>query len=152
MGQTHFGGVILGDKQRTARVQTLVAGWARQPGVSIPRLSAGAAYTSKAAYHLLGLGEATPDALQASHRQLVAQQLHEAGTYLLLEDTTQLSWPETAERRAGLGPVGMGKATSQGVLLHSLVATRWPELDPDLTAKRPPLSLLGLLDQQTHVR
>jgi hypothetical protein len=53
--QTHFGGVLLGDKRRTAWVQTLVAGWARQPGASIPRLSAGVAYASKAAYQLLGL-------------------------------------------------------------------------------------------------
>ena len=45
------------------------------------------------------------------------------GTFLLIEDTTELSWPEAAERRSGLGPVGPGKATSQGVLRHSLVAT-----------------------------
>ena len=42
------------------------------------------------------------------------------GIYLLVEDTTELSWPEAAERR--LGPAGPGKATSQGVRLHSLVA------------------------------
>ncbi|MGI4737193.1 MAG: hypothetical protein ACRYG7_18660 [Janthinobacterium lividum] len=106
-------------------MRTVVAGWARQPGASIPRLSAGAAYASKDAYYLLGLAEATPDILQASYHQLVKQQLSGAGTYLLLEDTSQLSWPEAAERRAGLGPVGTGKATSQGVLLHSLVAARW---------------------------
>ena len=74
------------------------------------------------------------------------------GTCLLVEDTTELSWPEAAERRAGLGPVGPGKSTSQGVLLHSLVAAAWPATDPDPAAKRPALPLLGLLDQQFHVR
>ena len=150
--QTHFGGVGLGDVRRARRVVRLAAGWAREPGASIPRLSQGQAYASKAAYQLLGHAQATPDALQAPHRQVVIQQLQAPGTYLLVEDTTELSWPETAERRAGLGPVGPGKAYSQGVLLHSLVAAAWPTSDPDPAAKRPALPLLGLLDQQFHVR
>ena len=150
--QTHFEGVSLGDVRRSRRVCTLAAGWAREPGASIPRLSQGQAYAGKAAYQLLGHAQATPDALQAAHRQLVGQQLQAPGTYLLVEDTTELSWPEAAERRAGLGPVGPGKARSQGVLLHSLVAAAWPAVDPDPAAKRPALPLLGLLDQQFHVR
>ncbi|MFC6226160.1 IS4 family transposase [Hymenobacter artigasi] len=150
--QTHFGGVGLGDVRRSRRAVTLAAGWAREPGATIPRLSQGQSYASKAAYQLLGHAQTTPDALQAPHRQHVAQQLQAPGTFLLVEDTTELSWPEAAERRAGLGPVGPGKATSQGVLLHSLVAAAWPEQDPDPAAKRPALPLLGLLDQQFHVR
>jgi len=150
--QTHFGGVGLGDVRRSRRTVQLAAGWAREPGASIPRLNQGQAYASKAAYQLLGHAQATPDALQGPHRQQVAQQLQAPGTFLLVEDTTELSWPEAAERRAGLGPVGPGKATSQGVLLHSLVAAAWPAQDPDPAAKRPALPLLGLLDQQYHVR
>ena len=150
--QTHFGGVGLGDVRRARRVVRLATGWARAPGASIPCLSQGQAYASKAAYQLLGHAQATPDALQATHRQVVIRQLQAPGTYLLIEDTTELSWPEAAERRAGLGPVGPGKAGSQGVLLHSLVAAAWPAQDPDPAAKRPALPLLGLLDQQYHVR
>ena len=150
--QTHFGGVGLGDVRRTRRVVTLAAGWAREPGARIPRLSQGQAYASKAAYQLLGQAQATPDALQAPHRRVVAQQLQAPGTFLLVEDTTELSWPEAAERRAGLGPVGPGKATSQGALLHSLVAAAWPAQDHAPAAKRPALPLLGLLDQQFHGR
>ncbi len=149
---THFSGVGLGDVRRNRRVVTLAAGWAREPGATIPRLSQGQAYAGKAAYQLLGHAQTTPDALQAPHRQHVGQQLQAPGTYLLVEDTTELSWPEAAERRAGLGPVGPGKAYSQGVLLHSLVAAAWPATDPDPAAKRPALPLLGLLDQQYHVR
>ena len=150
--QTHFGGTVLGNSRRSARVCTLVSGWVRQPGASIPCISGGHGYASKAAYQVLGLSQATPDAVQAPHRRLVSQQLQAPGTYLLIEDTTELSWPEAAERRAGLGPVGPGKATSQGVLLHSLVAAAWPAHDPTPGAKRPALPLLGLLDQQFHVR
>ena len=150
--QTHFGGTVLGDARRSRRVVTLAAGWARQPGASIPQLGVGQAGASKAAYRLLGSATATPEALQGPHQAVVSQALQAPGTYLLVEDTTELSWPETEERRPGLGPVGPGKATSQGVLLHSLVAAAWPAQDPDPAAKRPALPLLGLLDQQFHVR
>ncbi|WP_210518269.1 IS4 family transposase [Hymenobacter terricola] len=150
--QTRFGGTVLGDARRSRRVVTLAAGWARQPGASIPQLSAGQAGASKAAYRLLGSAMATPEALQGPHQAVVRQALQEPGTCLLVEDTTELSWPDTEERRPGLGPVGPGKATSQGVLLHSLVAAGWPAQDPDPAAKRPALPLLGLLDQQYHVR
>ena len=150
--QTHFGGVGLGDVRRNRRVVTLAAGWAREPGASIPRLSQGQVYASKAAYQLLGHAQTTRDALQAPHCRHVGRQLQAHGTYLLVEDTTERSWPEAAGRRAGLGPVGPGKARSQGVLLHSLVAAAWPEQDPDPAAKRPALPLLGLFDQQFHVR
>jgi hypothetical protein len=150
--QTHFGGVGLGDVRRARRVVRLAAGWVREPGASISCLSQGQAYASKAAYQLLGHAQATPEALQAHYHQVVIRQLQAPGTYLLVEDTTELSWPEAAERRAGLGPVGSGKARSQGVLLHSLVAAAWPATDPAPAAKRPALPLLGLLDQQFHVR
>ena len=65
----------------------------------------------------------------------------------MIENTSELSWPEIAERRTGLGPVGPGKATSLGVLLHSLMATARPATDPDPTAQRRALQLLGLFDQ-----
>ena len=150
--QAHFGGVQLGDVRRSRRVCTLAAGWARQPGASIPRLGAGSAYASKAAYQLLGRALATPDTVQGPHRALVQQQLQAAGTYLLLADTTQLRWAPATARRAGLGPVGAGASGEQGVLLHSLVAAQWPAHAPPAGRTRPPLPLLGLLDQQFHVR
>ena len=65
--QTHFGGTVLGDARRRRRVVTLATGWARQPGATIPQLSAGLAGASKAAYRLLGSATATPEALQQPH-------------------------------------------------------------------------------------
>jgi hypothetical protein len=153
--QRHFGGCALGDARRSQRLLTLAAGWVRQPGASIPRLSAGHAGASKAAYRLLGRPEATPPALQGPHRTHVQQQIQAPGTYLLLEDTTELSWPRptpSSPHRVGLGPVGSGRAHQQGVLLHSLLAAGpWPGLASG-EASRPPLPLLGLLDQQFHLR
>ena len=57
---THFEGVAPGDVRCGRRVVKLAAGWARQPGTSIPGLSQGQAYASKAAYQLLGHAQATP--------------------------------------------------------------------------------------------
>lgn len=148
----HFGAVEVGDIRRCRRVCTLVAGWARQPGASIPQLGAGIAYASKAAYHLLSQPGVTPDVLQAPHRQLVQAQLQQPGIYLLVEDTTQLRWSWSARPRPGLGPVAATKQAEQGVLLHSVVAARWPGSPTDLDAPRPAVALLGLLDQQYYVR
>jgi hypothetical protein len=132
----HFGTVEVGDIRRCRRVCTLVAGWAPQPGASISQLGAGIAYASKAAYHLLSQPGVTPDVLKAPHRQLVQAQLQQPGTYLLVEDTTQLRWSWSARPRPGLGPV----------------AAHWPGSPTDLDAPRPAVALLGLLDQQYCVR
>ncbi|MFD2722157.1 IS4 family transposase, partial [Hymenobacter monticola] len=151
--QHHFGAAPLGDARRSRRLVLLAAGWCRQPGASIPRLNQGQAGASKAAYRLLDHPQATPDAFQQPHRHVVSHQLQAPGTYLLLEDTTELLWPEAATRRPGLGPVGPGTVRHQGVLLHSLLAAAWPADGPAPSrAQRPPLPLLGLLDQQFHVR
>ena len=47
---THFGGVGLGAVRRNRRAAALAAGWAREPGATIPRLNQGQVYVSKAAY------------------------------------------------------------------------------------------------------
>ena len=150
--QRHFGTVQLGDVRRTRRVCRLAAGWARQPGASIPRLSGGQAYASKAAYQVLSHAQTTPEALQCAHRQQVRELIQRPGTYLLVEDTTELRWCSDAAQRPGLGPVGRGRSAGQGVLLHSVVAAAWPGCDPVPTARRPPIPLLGLLDQQYYIR
>jgi hypothetical protein len=90
--------------------------------------------------------------LQAPHRQSVAEQLQQPGTYLLVEDTTQLRWYYSTRPRPGLGPVAATKHAEQGALLHSLVAVGWPGAPNDLNAPRPAVGLLGLLDQQYYVR
>ena len=59
---THFGEVGLPTGGNAG------ASWARKPEASIPPLSQGQAYASKAAYQLLGHTQATPDTLQAPHR------------------------------------------------------------------------------------
>ncbi|MBI3302392.1 MAG: VCBS repeat-containing protein [Deltaproteobacteria bacterium] len=83
-----------------------------------------AAYWVKAAYTLFRRPGATPDTLQASHREAVRAELQQAGRYLLLEDTTEMSW-SGQQPIVGLGPIGSGDRRAQGFLLHSVLAVRW---------------------------
>ena len=107
---------------------------------------------SVAAYNLFKHEDATPDQLQAGHRDMVIDQLHTAGLYLLIEDTTQMSW-SGKKAIAGLGPIGNAADGLQGFVVHSVLGVRWPaaaEINSD--SKRPAVEVIGLCDQQYFVR
>jgi len=124
---------------------------AQRPGGSLPQLFA-TPYEVKAAYTLFRRPEATPDALQAGHREAVRSALRQPGVYLLLEDTSEMSW-SGQQPRAGLGPVGTGAQGAQGFLLHSVLAVRWPREEVGAGApRRPVVEVLGVYDQQYTVR
>lgn len=147
----HFGGAQLSDLRRVRRVVTLASAMSENPGGSIPELFE-RPYDIKAAYNLFKHPEATPDSLQAGHRDLVRVRMREPGTILLLEDTSELIW-RNGEPIEGLGPVGSGSDFKQGFLLHSVLAVRWAEAVSTQTGeRRPPLSILGLANQQYYVR
>jgi hypothetical protein len=148
----HFGDARLGDRRRTRRVIQLAQTWATDAGASIPAML-DEPYAIKAAYQLFARPEATPDRLQAGHRELLARQLRTASqSFLLIEDSSELSWAGNAPVR-GLGPIGLGAEGLQGFKLHSVLAARWPTLAWEQTeAQRPPVEVLGLADQQFHVR
>jgi hypothetical protein len=99
---------------------------ATQPGRSIPQLFA-TPYEVKAAYNLFRHAEATPDTLQASHREEVKAEMHEPGVYLFIEDTTTLSW-SGKQAIPGLGPIGRGTEGLQGFQLHAIPFTNKPRL------------------------
>src|SRR5438552_15200259 len=105
--EQQFGDLDLGDIRRDQRVVTIAAAMAAYPGGSLPQL-----FTRwpdlKAAYHLFAHESSTPDELQATHRELVAAALAQPGTYLLPEDTTNLSW-KGRKPIPGVGPSGASK-------------------------------------------
>ena len=149
--KTHFCGAKLGDVRREQRAIKIGAAMAKDPGKSIPKLF-DSWYEVKAAYNFFAHEEATPDQIQAGHRNVVQQQMEEEGTYLLLEDESELSWSGN-EPIAGLGPIGSGAEGLQGFQLHSVLAVKWPEaIEQDEGEKRPPVEVLGVLDQQYYVR
>jgi hypothetical protein len=94
-----------------------------------------------------------PDAIQACHRRLVADELRTPGRYLLLEDTTYVSFTHRKQPIPGLGPISSSESSQQGFLLHSILAVRAPLVSvPDASGRRPPVTILGLADQQYLVR
>lgn len=145
----------MGDSRRDDRAVTIAAAMATFPDKSLPQLFAHT-YDLKAAYNLFQHPEATPDNLQACHRQLVFEQLQQPGRYLLVEDTTELSWAGN-QPRIGLGPIGTGANGLQGFHLHSTLALHWPMKASDFDCQLPPVKrtaveILGLADQYYHIR
>lgn len=150
--EQQFGDLDLGDRRREQRVVTIAAAMAAQPGASLPQLFT--RWTDlKAAYQLLAHPYSTPDELQVTHRELVHAALARPGTYLLPEDTSDLSWKNRAPI-AGLGPIGPRREGARGFLLHSVLALRWPDapLEGWSGSRRPPVELLGLAGQSYQLR
>lgn len=149
--ETNFGELELGHEKRNQRAITIAAAFAAQPGKSIPQ-TCGSWSDVQATYKFFAHPEVTPDELQATHRELVLERLHQPGIYLLVEDTTEPSWGGKT-KRSGLGPVGDKQSKRQGFQLHNTLALCWPTNSlPDAQGKRPALELIGLADQQSVVR
>jgi hypothetical protein len=130
------------------RAVALAAGMVRQPGGSTPQLFLHR-YDVKAAYTLLDRPEVTPEHLQAGHRSLVKARLQMPGTYLLLEDTTELGWT----RLHSVEDLAIGNLQSnqcRGFRLHTTLAVRRLfDADNDKpSAGRPAVEMLGIADQE----
>ena len=147
-----FRSARLGHCTRRSRLISYAQALAKQPGKVIPELFA-RKYDIDATYKLLDHREVTPDAIQAGHRRLVKEELRKPGRYLLIEDTTFPSFTHRKQAVPGLGPIGGSEQGQQGFLLHSVLAVRAPlPAQPDATGHRPPVTILGLVDQQYLVR
>lgn len=147
----NFGDLDLGHEKRNQRAITTAAAFATQPGKSIPQ-ACGSWYEVQATYKFLADESVTPDELQARHRELTLARLHQPGTYLLIEDTTEPSWGGKTPR-PGLGRVGDKHSQRQGFQWHSSLAVGWPErLETTSSGRRPAVEIIGLADQQARVR
>ena len=149
--RAQFQGAKLRHCTRRQRVMTIAAAMAEQPGRTLPELFT-RKYDIDAAYEFFDRPEATPEAIQSGHRALVKAELQQPGRYLLIEDTTYMSFTHRTQPVPGLGPIG-DSDEGQGFLLHSVLAVRAaPTPQPDATGRRPPVTLLGLVDQQYLIR
>jgi Transposase DNA-binding/Transposase Tn5 dimerisation domain len=149
---SQFQGSRLGHCARRSRLVAYARALAEQPGKMIPELFINK-YDIDATYDLLDRRELTPDAIQMGHRRLVRDELRTPGRYLLIEDTTFPSFSHRKKAVPGLGPIGGSEQGQQGFLLHSVVAVRAPlPAEPDATGHRPPVTILGLIDQQYLIR
>lgn len=150
--EQEFGPCDLGDRRRSRRLVSIAAAMARSPDSSICALFAGR-YAMNASYEFFKQDYAHPDATQSTHRRLVRERCSQPGHYLLLEDTSDVSY-SGRKPVPGLAPCGDGKSPkSQSFKLHSVLAARVP--DGGLSRRgphHPPLSLCGLLHQTYTLR
>lgn len=150
--EQHFSGVFATDIRRKKRIIKTVEMMTRLPGKSIPQFSE-TKYDIKATYELLKHKESTPRALQRGHISLTHKTIQNSpGVYLLIEDTSDIIFSGRRQIQ-GLGPVGDTDSVLKGFLLHTVLAVKYPEKDSaDKYGKRLPVEIIGIADQQYHVR
>lgn len=150
--KVHFGDCWLGHKARVQRLVEYAQSLAERPGKLMPELFMNK-YDIEATYQLLRRKDVTPDRIQATHRRLIKKELRTPGRFLLIEDTTIPSYTRRRHLVPGLGPIGGSEEGQQGFLLHSVLAVRAPmPAEPDATGRRPPVTIMGLVDQQYLIR
>jgi hypothetical protein len=142
----HFGKTGIKDPRRRKRLQTIASGYASEPSGSIPQLFNKISEV-KAAYTFFDREDLTPEAIQAGHKSIVQSQLEQAGTYLLIEDSSEFTWDKRVAR-AGLGKMNQH---NQGFVLHSSLAVKW-ETPTSGQSKRAALPVLGLIQQEFYPR
>lgn len=137
--------VQVGDRRRTARLVTVTTALAQNPNGTLP-----GTFTDwvdlRAAYRLFAEGDVTHAAILAPHTQRVAQACQTPGQYLLVEDTTTLSF-NTHVAPGDLGPVN--DQGGRGFLVHNTLALRVTHWDPDQV---PAVTVEGLAGQQCWSR
>jgi hypothetical protein len=79
--EDHFTGAKFSAIRRVARVKTIAEAMAVHPGRSIPQLCR-SPYAVKATYNLFNHAEATPENIQAGHRDVVRTAMRQPGVYL----------------------------------------------------------------------
>jgi hypothetical protein len=144
--EENFGTVQLYDKRRTKRLSNIACRLAENKGSSLARLFDGW-YDTKATYNLLKLNVMTPDIIQSSHRKLsITNMLNWPNDVLAIEDSSELEWNHH-QAIEGLGPIGSGRKSDQGFILHSTLAVGVVNKGDNCFFK-----ILGLPFQQYYVR
>jgi hypothetical protein len=135
----------LGDQRRTRRLITVTTGLALNPHGTLP-----ASFPEwkdlRAAYRLLAEREVTHGKILAPHFHRVAEACRSPGQYLLVEDTTTLSFNSHAAA-VDLGPVN--DQASLGILVHNTLVLRVSDWD---RRQVPVVTVLGLANQQCWTR
>ena len=140
-----MGHAQLGDHRRTQRLVTVTTTLAQNPNGTLPTT-----FTDwkdlRAAYRLFAEPDVTHDAIAAPHLGRVVQACQVPGQYLLVEDTTTLSF-NTHAATADLGPVN--DQGGKGFLVHNTLALRVAGWDGDQV---PTVTVLGLAGQHCWSR
>ena len=140
-----MGHVHVGDRRRTQRLLTVTTALAQNPNGTLPTTFTDWK-TLRAAYRLFAEPDVTHDAIVVPHTQRVAQACQVPGEYLLVEDTTTLSF-NTHAATADLGPVN--DQGGKGFWVHNTLALRGAGWDQDQV---PTVTVLGLAGQHCWSR
>ncbi len=139
-----FGRAPLPDLRLKRRLVETAARIRQNPCGTLPRAIADHA-ALKGAYRLLNHPEVTHERIMAPHVLRTREACTQAGAYLLIEDTTALSFTHR-DAMSGMGPL-TGEGT-QGLLVHTCLAARIEQWN----AGSPEVTLAGVFDQQWWAR
>jgi hypothetical protein len=143
--KAEFGEVELGDVRRTARAVKVAQALAQAPGGTLPDPLSNWSEL-KAAYRLLNQPECTFERLLQPHWTRTQAACAARGSYLLIEDTTELDYTEHGVV-TGLGRIG--NDGGRGFYLHTTLAVR---IERWSGACEPVLNVQGLFWQQLFTR
>ena len=135
--EAEFRGVPRLEKRLQDRLVATAARLAERPTGSLPERLGWA--DLKGAYRLAYHADATPDVLQAVHRERTRQRMGRPDPVLIIHDPTHLDFTSHRAVRDRLGPTGDGDG--RGFIQHNSLA-----VDPGRG------ELLGLIHQQTFIR
>jgi len=141
--QLEFGAAQLGDLRNNKRVMNIATHLAARPGGTLPQAFDGWAEL-KAAYRFFANPKNSFELIQAPHCARVLHECHSPGEYLLIEDTTSLSFNDRA-----CEDLGYIRPGGRGFFLHSTLAVRVEAWDLN---QRPEGVVLGLMAQKCWSR
>ena len=144
--EKEFGGSPLGDKRRTDRVIKVATEFCSEAHGVLPQTFKAGWAGLKGAYRLMSNKEVTPEGIQQPHFEHTQAACLERGTYLLIEDTTDLNFTRPEEVR-GIG--WTGNEGERGFLVHSTLAARIEHWSPEGV---PVVNVLGLFGQEVWTR
>lgn len=141
----HFWGAKLADIRLMRRLVEVAACILNNPCGTLPQAMESKA-AAKGAYRFFANEDVSYEVVLEPHVEHTREACREAGEYLLIEDTTALSFSQRAEIE-GLGP--MSNKGTQGLFVHTCLAARIGGWTEDHT---PQVTLEGLFGQECWVR
>ena len=114
---TEFGGAALGDERRTRRLESIANRAAASPDVGFPRMLEDEAEL-EAAYRLLSNDAITPDSMLMPHVEATLKRVCNAGSVLMIHDTTHFNFGGASPRRG----LGTNNGKGQGFSAHVSLA------------------------------
>ena len=142
---TEFWGNSLGGLRLQRRLVDVAACIRGNPRGTLPQ-AVGDSTALKAAYRLLSNPKVTHEKLLQTHIEATRERCRVAGEYLMIEDSTALSFTQRASVK-GMGP--LTHETSQGFLAHTCLATHITRWDDE---NEPEVMLAGVFGQACWAR